>query len=298
MKKFNEARLAQSAGARTDAPPAVPFVTASPDGKKFATLLPSDKVHEISLEHIVSDPNQPRKEFSEAAITDLASSLQRDGQLQPIVVRWDAALEKWIIIAGERRYRAARQAGLPSILCLIDESTLDESDILIKSLVENCLRSDLKPIEQATAFRALMNVKGWTGKQLAERLHIAPSAVTQALSLLDLPADLQEKVASGALTPSVAYEVTKLDDPEQQREVAQRVVERKMSRGEARLAVKEKRSPAKHSRGHSQVSKQRRFKTSAAAVTVLASRKLTDEQWIQVLTEALAQCNAANATAA
>jgi ParB family chromosome partitioning protein len=216
-------------------------VTGPADGKKLASLVPTDKVHEILLENLGPDRNQPRKTFSAQAIEEMAGSLKADGQLQPILVRWSDEEGKWVIVAGERRYRAALKAGMESLLCQIEESEMSKEDVLIKQLVENCLRENLRPIEQARAFKTLMDVKGWNGKRLARRLNIAPSAVSQALSLLELPSDIQEKVGKGEVSPSVAYEVTKLSDAKEQREVVEKVVTGKLSRKEVRETVKEKR---------------------------------------------------------
>ncbi|HMB08623.1 MAG TPA: ParB/RepB/Spo0J family partition protein, partial [Isosphaeraceae bacterium] len=105
----------------------------------------------IKLEQIAPDPNQPRKEFDAESLEELAASLKARGQLQPIRVRWDESLIKWIIISGERRYRAAVLAGLPSLTCIETTRPLTEEDLLEDQLVENALRQDLKPIEQARA---------------------------------------------------------------------------------------------------------------------------------------------------
>jgi ParB family transcriptional regulator, chromosome partitioning protein len=104
--------------------------------------------------------------------------------------------------------------------------------------VENCLRADLRPIEQAKAFKALLQRRGCSYRQLAESLHIGPASVARALALLELPEDLQGRVTAGELAPSVAYEVSRLEGLEQQREVAARVVEEGLSRAEATEVVR------------------------------------------------------------
>ena len=178
------------------------------------------------------------------SIARLAGSLRDRGQLQPIRVRWSEPHGKWIIVAGERRYRAALHAGLNAIACVFVEHTLSETDILEEQLIENCLRDDLKPMEQATAFQALMRHTGWTGKELAEHLHLNPSSVTRALALLTLPDDVKHQVSAGTLAPSVAYEVSKLEDPADQREVVQEVVAGRLSRDDAVAAVHARRYSA------------------------------------------------------
>ena len=116
--------------------------------------------------------------------------------------------------------------------------------------MENALREDLKPIEQAHAFRALIDRRGWSYRQLGEALHIAPSSIARALALLDLPGDLQGRVTAGELAPSVAYEVSRLEDPDRQREVADQVVKQNLSRAEAVAAVRRAAGP--HGQGEGQ----------------------------------------------
>src|SRR3954470_1641649 len=141
----------------------------------------------IPVDRIVADPDQPRREFDPESLRDLAESLKNRGQLQPVRVRWDEPSGNWVLISGERRWRAATLAGLPSLQAVEAKGAMLPDQILEDQLVENCLREDLKPIEQARAFKTLMDVRHWSHRQLAEQIHIAPSAVSQALALLRLP---------------------------------------------------------------------------------------------------------------
>jgi ParB family chromosome partitioning protein len=125
-----------------------------------------------------------------------------------------------MIVCGERRWRAARAAGLETIECCFIDGELSESEILEQQMIENLLREDLSPIEQARGFSALMELHGWNGKQVAESLHVPASAVSRALSLLDLPADIQRKVDSGELPARSAYEIGKVSDEAKQRDLA------------------------------------------------------------------------------
>ena len=229
--------MAESLGQRkrAEAPP-----LAATD-KKYDGRTRSRNAGEMRLENIIPDPNQPRKEFDPAELERLAQSLRDHGQLQAIRVRWSEADGKWIILAGERRYRAALQAGLPTIACIFVEDALSDVEILEEQLVENCLRADLKPIEQANSFAALMRHHQWSGKELAEHLHLDPSSVTRALALLTLPEDVQEQVTSGALAPSVAYEVAKLDHAEDQRAVTEEVIAGQLNRAQTVAAVNARR---------------------------------------------------------
>ena len=148
----------------------------------------------IPIEKIQPDPDQPREEFEPEALDRLAESLKVRGQLQPIRVRWDEGRGAYVIIIGERRWRAAVQASLPTMSCVVHDGSVDSGELLALQLVENALREDLKPVEQAKAFRRLMEANGWSGNQLAKELAVPQSAVAQALALLKLPDEVQARV--------------------------------------------------------------------------------------------------------
>ena len=186
----------------------------------------------IPVEKLLPDPDQPRREFDEEELERLAESLKTRGQLQPIRVRWDAGQGAWVIVSGERRWRAARRAGLPALACVEVKGELSADTVLEDQLVENCLRTDLKPVEQARAFEALMDRKGLSGRQLADLLNLSRMTVARALSLLELPADVLDQVEQGTLTPSAAYEVGKITDAGVQAEVARAAVAEGLTRSE------------------------------------------------------------------
>jgi ParB family chromosome partitioning protein len=151
----------------------------------------------IDIDRIVADPTQPRREFDETEMAELAASLRDLGQQQPIRVRWDAQQERYVIIAGERRWRAAKQAGLKTLSAITDEKTLAADRVLEMQIVENALRSDLTPIEAGAAYRLLMQTWGCTQQQLAARLHVSQSKVSRALQALDLPEPVKAAVSQG-----------------------------------------------------------------------------------------------------
>ncbi|MFN3194053.1 MAG: ParB/RepB/Spo0J family partition protein [Aureliella sp.] len=171
----------------------------------------------LAIESVMPDPDQPRTEFDEEEIQRLAKSIQDKGQLHPIHVRWSEDHNKWIIISGERRFRATRAAGLPSINCQFEEKELSKTQILEQQLIENLLREDLKPIEEAKAFDELMKLNGWSGKELGQAIRVNPSKITRSLALLKLPGDIQEEVENGKLSARAAYELSKLPSDEQRR---------------------------------------------------------------------------------
>ena len=249
----------------------------------------------VELDRIIPDPDQPRKEFEPGPLDDLAASLKARGQLQPIRARYDAAIDRWVIVAGERRYRAAIAAGLPSLMVIEAKGAADPGEILEDQLVENCLREDLKPVEQARAFRALIDRRGWSYRQLSEHLHVAPASVARALALLDLPEDLQGRVEAGELAPSVAYEVSRLKDQADQRRVADRVVSEDLNRVEAVEAVRQAagRSTVKRGRGAIKARPKRptvrTIKTTSARVTVEFKRAADPAEILAALDEARAR---------
>jgi ParB family chromosome partitioning protein len=192
----------------------------------------------IAVDRIVRDPDQPREEFDEEALQRLADSLRTRGQLQPIQVRWDEGRGVYVILVGERRWRAAQRAGLAELSCIVVDGELPADERLMIQLVENALREDLRPVEQARAYKALMEARGWSGNQLAKELHIAQSSVVRALALLELPAPVQAQVEQGALATTVAAELTKLPEPAMQAEVAQAIVDQGLTRSEVAEVVK------------------------------------------------------------
>ena len=159
------------------------------------TPLTTGKVIEVS--RIIPDPKQPRRTFDETEIEELAASLKAYGQQQPIRVRWDAAADRWVLIAGERRYRAALKAGLPTLAATVETQPVDADRVLAFQLVENALRADLTPLEAGAAYRELMAVWNCTQQELAARLHVSQSKVSRAIAALDLPADVQQAVDDG-----------------------------------------------------------------------------------------------------
>jgi ParB family chromosome partitioning protein len=195
----------------------------------------------IEIGRIIPDPNQPRKEFDEEALEELGASLKSRGQLQPVRVRWDGAVEKWMIITGERRYRAALRAGVPTLACVEARTNLTPDDILEDQLVENCVRADLKPLEQAEAYKALMERRSWSYRELGEFLHISKGKIAKAVALLDLPNPVRELVGQGTLAPNTAYEVSRLEDASEQVELAQQVVISNLSAEETANVVKSRK---------------------------------------------------------
>lgn len=246
MSKLDELRrgaggnAAESMGAGVARRSPVDGVSTSIGGARYQDLVKTRNAFEVPTDKIVPDPNQPRKVFTPDELQDLSDSIRSRGLLQPIRARWDGEREKYVIVAGERRWRAAIMAGKATLGCVIVEGEMTETEILHDQLVENCLRADLQPIEQAEAFQSLMDAKDWTAGRLAEELHIRDSTVFKALALLELPGEVRERVAAGEIKPATAYALSQLDRPQDQVELAERVVVEKLTRDEAAAVVREK----------------------------------------------------------
>ena len=230
--------MAESMGDMKPGAGGLPAGFAAPAGQYAGCTRIKDALA-IEIDRIVPDPDQPRKEFDDVALEELAASLKARGQLQPVRVRWEASLEKWIIIAGERRYRAARIAGLPTLACIeARDAASNAGDVLEDQLVENCLREDLKPIEQARAFKTLMERREWSYRELGEFLHISKGKIAKTLALLDLAQPVAALVEQGTLAPIAAYEISRMDDAEAQVELANRVVSEQLTVQDAAAIVK------------------------------------------------------------
>lgn len=175
----------------------------------------------LRLTEIQPNPRQPRGHFDERGLEELAHSLREVGMLQPIVVR-PADGGRYEIIAGERRFRAARLAGLEEVPAVVRAT--HDADLLTEALVENIHRADLNPLEEAAAYQQLLDDFGVTHDQLAGKLGKSRPAISNALRLLTLPAALQAHVSSGTLSAGHARALLALEDPKAQTRIARRVI--------------------------------------------------------------------------
>jgi ParB family chromosome partitioning protein len=191
----------------------------------------------IPVAMVGPDPDQPREEFEPESLGRLAESMKSKGQLQPIRVRWDEPAQLYRIVCGERRWRAARMAGLASITAVIVESEFSAAETLTFQLIENALREDLRPIEQARAYRKLMDANGWKVTRVAEELAVHHGTISRALALLDLPVSIRGQVEQGTLSPATAYEISKAD-PDAQEDLAACAAHEKLTRSEVVEAVR------------------------------------------------------------
>ena len=192
-------------------------------GRGLSALIPGASEEggllEIPVAAVGPNPRQPRMEFAEEALTALARSIREVGVLQPIVVRVrDGGYE---LVAGERRLRAARLAGLPTVPAIVRDT--DDTDALREALIENIHREDLAPLELASAYQELLEELGTTQEEVAERLGCSRSQVANTIRLLSLPGDVQQLLAEGGLQAGHARALLGLPDDEARSAVALRV---------------------------------------------------------------------------
>lgn len=185
----------------------------------------SGDVKELPIDMISPNPNQPRTEMNEEHISELADSVKKVGVLQPIIVR--PLNEGYQIIAGERRWRAAKIAGLEKVPVRV--MTSSETEALALALIENLQRKDLNPIEEARGYRRLLAEYSMTQAELADRVSKSRSAVTNALRLLDLPEEVQDLCYTGKLSAGHARAILAVSDETARMKLAQKVVEEGLS---------------------------------------------------------------------
>lgn len=196
----------------------------------FADLPEEDTSGGIStlpVREIEPDPDQPRKNFDGESLSALAQSITENGLLQPIAVRPKKAGPGYVIIAGERRWRAARIAGLDEVPVIVKEVTDEQAAAL--ALIENLQREDLDPIEVAEGCRRLIDQYGLTQEQAALRLGKSRSAITNTLRLLGLPDDVRQAVRQGAISTGHAKALLGLPTAEMMSAAAKQVVEKNLN---------------------------------------------------------------------
>ena len=220
MQRFG-ANISQTVAQRPSTPQGTP-----PAGQadKYAGAFRVRAFAELPVDAVLADP-QPRTEFDAEDLDRLAASIKRFGQLAPIRVRHDPARDAWVVLVGERRLRACKLAGLERVRVEFVEREMTEADVLAEQVVENAVRADLQPVEAGRAYKRLMDLNGWTAQQVGETLGIEATAVYRALSLLKLPEDVADQVDAGEIKATAAYEISKLQIADEQRELARKVVE-------------------------------------------------------------------------
>lgn len=217
-------------------------------GKGLDVLFAENAIEEegktVSLPIGDIEPNrgQPRKQFDEAALSELSASIAQHGVLQPLLVR-PIAGGNYQLVAGERRWRAARMAGLSEVPVVIREMTDQQAAEL--ALIENLQREDLNPMEEAMGYRTLMESYGLTQEETAQAVNKSRPAVANALRLLHLPDSIAQMVASGELSAGHARAVLSFETEEEQLDAAAAAVDKSLSVRDLERMAKSARSPKK-----------------------------------------------------
>jgi ParB family chromosome partitioning protein len=193
-----------------------------------------DDQYDVEVELIDASPLQPRTHFDQASLEQLAQSIDAHGVVQPVVLRPKNG--RYELVAGERRWRAAKIAGLSRIPAVVRD--IEDKDLLELALIENIQREDLNPIEEAQAYRKLIETVGLTQESLADRVGRDRSYITNYLRLLRLPADIQRLLAEGKLSTGHARTLLGLEQIDEQRRIARRIIERGLSVRETEALVR------------------------------------------------------------
>jgi ParB family chromosome partitioning protein len=209
LGKGLQALLPRRDAARVPSAPA-PAAVSQPSG-----------VQAIPLAQIRPNPNQPRREFDEQALLELAQSIEREGVIQPIIVRRTAP-DEYQIIAGERRWRAASIAGLTEVLVIVRDA--DDQKVLELAIVENIQREDLNPIELAVAFERMASELSLSHEEIGQKTGKDRVTVTNSIRLLQLPLPIQELVSAKKLTPGHARALLKVPSEEAQSKMAEKCI--------------------------------------------------------------------------
>jgi ParB family chromosome partitioning protein len=175
----------------------------------------------LPIEYVKANPSQPRRDFDQEALLELAQSIERDGIIQPLLARKTGPNE-YQIIAGERRWRAAAIAGLKQVPVIV--KTADDQQVLELAIIENIQREDLNPIELAMAFQRMANELSLSHEQIGQKTGKQRTTITNSVRLLQLPADLQQLIASNKLSAGHARALLKFESEQIQRDLAKKCV--------------------------------------------------------------------------
>jgi ParB family chromosome partitioning protein len=220
-------------------------------GKGLGALIPEFKndpidvkekgVTEIPLEKLVPNPQQPRKDFSEEKLAEMANTIKAYGVIQPVLVHKEK--EQYILVAGERRYKAARMAGLKTIPAIVKE--YNSKELIEIALVENLQREDLNPIEEANAYKRLLEEFNFSQEELARKIGRSRSSIANTLRLLTLEEEIKKYLSDGKLTPGQVRPLLSISNPEQRRYLAMKILDNKLTARQVENMVKNLKREAK-----------------------------------------------------
>jgi ParB family transcriptional regulator, chromosome partitioning protein len=206
---------------RTDPQPAAAAANGLPDLAPMAPVPDGSYFADLSLDSISPNPRQPRTVFDEDAMNELMESIREVGMLQPVVVR-PLGGSRFELVMGERRWRAAQQAGVDTIPAIVRETA--DHELLRDALLENLHRADLNPLEEAAAYQQMLEDFGCTQEELASRIKRSRPQISNTIRLLRLPPTVQRRIAAGVISAGHARALLAIDDPASQERLAERVV--------------------------------------------------------------------------
>lgn len=218
-------------------------------GRGLEALIPivekdEENVQEIDIKKIVANEKQPRRGFDESKLEELADSMKQHGVLQPVILRKKG--NKYELVAGERRWRAAAKAGIEKIPAIVRE--LNDSDVMEIALIENLQREDLNPIEEAMAYKSLMDDFGLTQEELSKRVGKSRSQIANTVRLLNLDKEIQDLVYENRLTAGHARALLSIQDSKERLKLANMISKEALSVRQTEQLVKklvDERSKAK-----------------------------------------------------
>jgi len=199
-------------------------------------------VRHVPVSRIEANPDQPRITFEQSALDELTASIKEHGILQPVLLRPFGAPGRYQLIAGERRWRAAKAAGLDSIPAMIEE--IDDDTALEIAIIENLQREDLSPLEEATMYDRMVKDHGYSIRRLAQKLGKDKGYLENRLRLADAPEEIRQLVSLRKDTLSHAYELMKVEDPKKRRRLAAQVASGELSLVKLKLKIEGRRSQA------------------------------------------------------
>jgi ParB family chromosome partitioning protein len=241
-----------------------------------------EQIQYLLIDSIVPDPDQPRRSFDAGSLEGLTAGLKELGQLVPIRVRLVG--EQFVIVDGERRWRASKLAGFTHLAVIVEEKPGTDGGTLQRQLVLNCQREDLTNGNRGRAIRRLMDETGWNASQVAERLGFSKATVSRLLSLLDLPEPIRGRVDSGEIPLSAASRLLSVEDGEQRDALAAELAAGRLTRDGLVGTLKARRNGnPREQRGASRVI----CRLASATVTVSAEEALDLEAFISTLEDLL-----------
>ena len=229
-----------------------------------------DRVLYIDINDIRPNSAQPRKNFDEEKLRELASSIKTNGVIQPLIVRESS--NGYELVAGERRWRAARMSGLRTVPCII--RNFDDRQNAIVAIIENMQREDLDPIEEALGLKSMTEKYGFTQEQVSASLGRSRTYITNSIRLLKLPEEIQGYVSSGQMSAAHGRTIINIPDKERQKEIAEKIIRNDLSvRATERLAEKVKDELRPERKKRKKASEADRAK--AAEITAVESELMT-----------------------